>query len=170
MFFGHIGVGLAAKPMAPKAPLGALLFSTTALDTLWVYDNQFQMIEMMRYGFPMASISGPLVGLGHIALVALAQQRGWFSGLQARLRAAGRMAFTNYIAHTLIFTTVFFGFGLKLFGAFGRLPLLIMVFAVWILQLWWSPWWLARYRFGPLEWLWRSLTYRRRQPFRQQEG
>ena len=39
---------------------------------------------------------------------------------------------------------------------------------VWLLQLWWSPWWLARYRFGPLEWLWRSLTYRRRQPFRRE--
>jgi uncharacterized protein len=137
-----------------------------ALFTLWFYDTRFEFIPMMRFGFPMESISGPLVALGHIALLGLAHKRRWFAGFQPRLRAAGRMAFTNYLTQTFIFSTVFFGFGLGLFGAFGRLPLLGLVVAVWILQLWWSLWWLERFRFGPMEWVWRSLTYRSRQPFR----
>ena len=104
------------------------------------------------------------VFLGYLALVMLAVQSGWLPGLQRRLQAAGRMAFTNYISQSVICTLIFYGHGLGLFERVDRLGQLGIVVAIWILQLLWSPWWLARFRFGPLEWLWRSLTYMKFQP------
>jgi len=83
-----------------------------------------------------------------------------------RLAAAGRMAFSNYIAQSLICTTLFYGYGFGLFGRLDYAEQLLVVAAVWAAQLAWSPWWLARFHFGPAEWAWRSLTYWRRQPFR----
>ncbi|MBT5738021.1 MAG: DUF418 domain-containing protein, partial [Planctomycetes bacterium] len=77
--------------------------------------------------------------------------------LQQRLGAVGRMAFSNYILHTLIGVLIFRVLGY--FGTFERWQQLVLVIAIWSFQLW-----LARYRFGPLEWLWRSLTYRKMQP------
>ena len=93
-------------------------------------------------------------------------QKGALAGLQRRLAAVGRMALSNYIAQSLLTTFVFHGWGLGLFGHLQRGEQMLIVVAVWLLQLTWSPWWLARFRFGPLEWLWRCLTYWRLQPFR----
>lgn len=80
--------------------------------------------------------------------------------------AAGRMAFSNYIGQSLIGSFVFYGTGLGYYGEIGRAGQILIVAAVWVLQLAVSSVWLRRFRFGPLEWLWRSLTYGRRQPFR----
>ena len=74
------------------------------------------------------------------------------------------MAFTCYILETLICTTIFYGHGFGLFGSVGRVGQLIVVAAVWAALLLFAPWWLERYRFGPLEWLWRILTYGRIEP------
>lgn len=104
------------------------------------------------------------VFLGYVGLVMLAVRSGWLPGLQRRLQAAGRMAFTNYISQSVICTLIFYGHGLGLFERVDRLGQLGIVVAIWVLQLIWSPWWLARFRFGPLEWLWRSLTYMKFQP------
>ena len=104
------------------------------------------------------------VFLGYLALVMLAVQRGWLPGLQRRLQAAGRMAFTNYISQSVICTLIFYGHGLGLLEQVDRLSQVAIVATIWVLQLIWSPWWLARFRFGPLEWLWRSLTYMKLQP------
>jgi len=86
--------------------------------------------------------------------------------LIASLAAVGRMALSNYIGHTIICSFVFFGFGLGLFAALERFELYYVVFSIWIFQLIASPVWLRYFRFGPYEWLWRSLTYWRRQPMR----
>jgi len=138
-----------------------------ALYGLWFFDTHTEsFVPIMTIGIPIVDISGPLVALGHIALLNLVWRRGWRGDFATRLRAAGRMAFTNYIAQTLICTTLFHGWGFGLWGALNRLELLGVVVAIWALQLWWSPVWLSRYRFGPLEWVWRSLTYRSRQPMR----
>lgn len=99
------------------------------------------------------------MAFGYVGLVMLAVRRGWFSALQMRLAAAGRMAFTNYIAQTLICTTIFYGHGFGLFGRVDRWQQAIVVIAVWGLQLWWSPLLMRRFRYGPLEWCWRALTY-----------
>ncbi len=99
------------------------------------------------------------MAFGYVGIVMLAVRREWFSALQMRLAAAGRMAFTDYIAQTLICTTIFYGHGFGLFGRVDRWQQAIVVIAVWGLQLWWSPLLMRRFRYGPLEWSWRALTY-----------
>lgn len=76
-----------------------------------------------------------------------------------RFLAAGRMAFTNYIAMSLVMAIIFQGWGLGLFGACDRGQLFGFVLLGWALMLGWSKPWLDRFRYGPLEWLWRCLTY-----------
>ena len=88
--------------------------------------------------------------------------------LRNSLAAVGRMALTNYIMHSVICAFIFTGIGLSWFGKLQRHELYYVVLGIWIFQLVASPIWLKYYRFGPLEWLWRSLTYKKRQPFRRQ--
>jgi uncharacterized protein len=107
-----------------------------------------------------------LVSLGWVALVMLACKHGVARGLTARLGAAGRMAFSNYLAQSIICTTIFYGRGLGLFGSAERVTQALIVIGIWAAQLAVSPWWLSRFRFGPCEWAWRSLTYGKRQPMR----
>lgn len=102
------------------------------------------------------------MALGYLGLVMLAVRRRFLPALQARLAAVGRMAFTNYLLQTVICTAIFYGHGLGLFGSAERYQQLLIVFAVWGFQLWVSPIWLRRHSHGPLEWLWRTLTYGRR--------
>ena len=83
------------------------------------------------------------------------------------LTAAGRMALSNYIGQTIIANLIFSGVGLGLYGAVDRAQMYSIMIFVWIAQLAFSMWWLSRYRFGPLEWVWRSLTYGNRQNLRQ---
>jgi uncharacterized protein len=106
-----------------------------------------------------------LVSLGWVSVVMLACQVN-LTTLTRPLAAVGRMAFTNYIMQTVICTTIFYGHGLGLFGQVERAPQLGIVVAVWAMQLIVSPIWLRHFTFGPLEWLWRSLIYLERQPFR----
>jgi uncharacterized protein len=104
--------------------------------------------------------------LGHVALIMLFIKSGVLRFLQDALAAVGRMAFTNYIMHTLICNFIFLGYGLALYGRLQRYELYFIVFGIWIVQLIISPIWLKYFRYGPLEWAWRSLTYWERQPFR----
>ena len=76
------------------------------------------------------------------------------------------MAFSNYLATSLVMTAIFSGWGLGLFGQFGSFGRMAFVVLGWTLMLGWSKPWLDRYRQGPLEWLWRSLTERRWLPMR----
>ena len=102
-----------------------------------------------------------LISFGYVACIMLWVQSNWGIGIRRRLAAVGRMTLTNYILQSLLATTVFYGFGLGLFGFVSRVGQLAVVGGIWALQLTYSPWWLHRYRYGPLEWLWRSLTYRK---------
>ena len=106
------------------------------------------------------------ITLGHVGLVMLICRNGWLSWLTARLAAVGQMALTNYLSHSIICAFVFLGIGFSLFGELQRYQLYYVVFGIWIFQLVASPIWLRHYRFGPVEWLWRSLTYREKQPMR----
>ena len=102
------------------------------------------------------------MAVGYLGLVMLLCKSGLWAALQRRLAAVGRMALTNYLSHSLICLFLFTGAGLGLVGVFERWELYFVVFAIWAFQLWFSPWWLARHRFGPVEWLWRTLTYGKR--------
>lgn len=104
--------------------------------------------------------------LGHVALFMLVWKSGWCASAMQRLAAVGRMAFTNYLMQSVIGLLLFTGVGFGLFGQLARHELYYVVAAIWLLQLLWSPWWLARHHYGPFEWLWRALTYRQRPPWR----
>lgn len=97
----------------------------------------------------------------YLALVALVCRRAWLPNARQALAAVGRTAFSNYIAQSLICTTLFYGHGLGWYGSVDRAPQLLIVTLVWALQLTVSPLWLRRFPYGPLEWLWRRLTYGR---------
>ncbi len=94
------------------------------------------------------------------ALLALwgAGKKGW---LGERVVATGRMAFSNYLGTSFVLLFVFSPWALDLFGVLNRPQLYLVVLAVWVLMLLWSKPWLERFRYGPLEWLWRCLTYGR---------
>ncbi len=105
-----------------------------------------------------------LMGTAYIGILMLFCQRVGGGWLKQSLRAVGQMAFTNYLMHTLICITIFYGPGLGMFAQVNRVGQIGIVLGVWALQLVYSPIWLRHYRFGPFEWLWRSLTYWRPQP------
>jgi uncharacterized protein len=103
---------------------------------------------------------------GHLGVLLWYFQRPGGAWLKARLAAVGRMALSNYLGQSLVCGLVFYSVGLGLYGRYTGWHLYVVVALVWALLLAWSPWCLARYRFGPAEWAWRSLTYGRVQPFR----
>lgn len=103
------------------------------------------------------------------ALIALAQL-SIARRLLSALAPMGRMAFTNYVMQSIIFVFVFFGYGLGQFGRMGATLALAIGVLVYIAQLVLSDWWLRRYHFGPIEWLWRSLMYGAAQPMRKADA
>ena len=112
-------------------------------------------------GTHLASV---VLALGYAAaILALVQ----FSATARLLRVfgpIGRMAFTNYVMQSVIFCLIFFGYGLGQFGRLGAAHALALGVAVYVAQMLFSAWWLARLRFGPLEWLWRTFMYGKVQP------
>jgi uncharacterized protein len=142
-----------------------------------------------RTGIPQSrprrllSIGAPCIGLGAALILAGAEALGTIllalgygaviigiahleSGKKLLGWAAplGRMAFTNYLMQSLIFGWIFYGYGLGLFGRLGVTSALAIGVAVYIGQVFFSAWWLRRYRYGPVEWLWRTLMYGVPQP------
>lgn len=101
---------------------------------------------------------------GYAAAILLLARCG--GGIVARCAAVGRMALSNYLATTIVMCFVFHGWGLGQFGIWSRATLYLPVLAMCGPMLLWSPWWLARFRFGPFEWLWRSLARWQVQPIR----
>ena len=99
--------------------------------------------------------AGAIIGLANLA--SGKTLLGWAVPL-------GRMAFTNYLMQSLIFSSIFYGYGLGLFGRLGGASTLAVGIAVYVAQVLFSKWWLGRYRYGPLEWLWRTLMYGAAQP------
>lgn len=132
-------------------------------ETMTYHAGQFSVLKYYEVG--LTYDLGRLATMtGHIGLIMLFCRSGVLAGFRRALGAVGRMALTNYLSQTLITTTIFVLF--RQFGQWERHQLYFLVFGIWAFQLLLSPWWLARFYFGPMEWLWRSLTYWRRQPFR----
>lgn len=115
---------------------------------------------------PTYDLGRLLLALGYIGLIMLICRAGVLGWLRWAMAQVGRMALSNYLLQSVICNLVFLGFGLGLAGELARHQIYYVVFGVWAFELLLSIWWLGRYRFGPAEWLWRSLTYGRRQPLR----
>ncbi len=110
--------------------------------------------------------ASPIMALGYVSLIMLICRAGMMTWLTHRLAAVGQMALTTYITQSLICSLLFYGHGFGLVGRVDRVGQLGIVAVVWAVQLFLSPIWLRRFRFGPMEWIWRSLSYGVRQPMR----
>lgn len=142
-----------------------LAASLAALAWLWPRSFPPQATSAaLLYGLAVPHL---LMAAGYAAMLVLAAPRLARTGIGRRLAAAGRTAFSNYIGTSILMTALFYGWGLGLIGSIDRVQQLGFVALAWVLMLIWSPLWLAHFRQGPLEWLWRSLTERRILAFRQ---
>lgn len=113
---------------------------------------------------------GFIITLGYAAMLILATRLG-LRALTGVFAPVGRMAFSNYLSQSLIMASLFYmPWGPQLYGQWGPGMLWAAVGGIWLLQLVWSPLWLSRFHMGPLEWLWRCLTYGRRVPLRKSQG
>ena len=147
MLVGGYGIGLAVN----------------IAETRWIIDHQYSALA-----FAQANISYDLgrlaMTVGHLGALLLFVRSGTLGWLRRAFAAVGQMAVTNYLTHSLVCGFIFVGLGY--YGQLERYQLYFVVFAIWAAQLVASPIWLRHYRFGPVEWLWRYLTYLKRPPLR----
>ena len=115
-----------------------------------------------------AQVANLLMMLGYLSVIVLAMQRPSWANRLRLLAPAGRMALTNYLMQSVVCTLVFYGYGLGFFEQLPRAWQPLFVLALFALQVVFSHWWLARYRLGPMEWLWRWMTYGSRPAMRLQ--
>jgi uncharacterized protein len=137
-------------------PLGWVI---EAILTLSRSFSSRESIISMVVVMPLQQVVIPLISLGYASAIILAIRYDRVQAITGRLANVGRMALSNYLAQSVICTFLFYSFGLGLFGSMPRVWLVVVVLSVWAVELWWSPRWLAKHPFGPVEWLWRSLTY-----------
>jgi len=140
------------------------------LGLAWVGINA---VELVNFNMPDRSVpdlwnyyGAVFASVGYAAAFIYLIKKGLLGGLRRRLAAVGQMAFSNYLMQSIVTSILFLGWGFNLAGRFDYAAQLLIVLAIWLVQLIISPIWLQHFRFGPAEWLWRSLTYWKRQPMR----
>ena len=136
------------------------------MEVVTFIDGGFQTFMNVSPVRPTYDLGRLMMAMGYIGLVMTFCKLGWLLVLQRALAAVGQMALTNYLSHSIICNVIFMGFGFGLVGELRRFELYYVVFSIWAFQLVMSPIWLRYFRFGPVEWLWRSMTYQQWQPFR----
>jgi uncharacterized protein len=144
-------------------PIGYLYFKGIEwwIGDIGRYFDMYRSPHENLYDFKRVFLS-----LGHASLLMLVYRSGLLNWLMRALANVGQMAFTNYLSQSIICSFIFFGYG---FGHYDKLrfhQIYYVVFAIWIFQLIFSSIWLNYFRFGPFEWLWRSLTYWKKQPMK----
>ena len=166
MAFFKLGILDASWPRSWYVWLATLGFSVGLVTNLWelrvAFAGQLDTLSTFPFLSPTYHVGRVGMALGYLGTVMVVCQSGALPRVRRALAAVGRMALTNYLMHSLICLVVFTGFGFALVGTLDRWQLYPIVVAIWVFQLWFSQWWLVRYRFGPGEWLWRALTYGRR--------
>ena len=151
-------VALVATPVG----LGLAFIGALELDRVAYAMPIRALVDLWNYaGAVFASI-------GYAATLIWIVKREAMAGLRRRLAAVGQMALSNYLFHSITASVVFLGWGFGLAGRFDYAAQLLIVVAIWMVQLIISPIWLQSFRYGPAEWLWRTLTYGRAQPMRQE--
>lgn len=148
-------------------PLGVLLSVVYASSGA---DLTTSALKGVNFNFGVAYIANflgaPLMMLANVSMIVLLSQTTWGARLLAPLADMGRMALSNYIMHSLVMTSIFYGYGFGLFGSVGNFGQSLMAIGLFLVQILLSRLWLSQFNFGPLEWLWRSLTYGKLQPMR----
>lgn len=146
-------------------PIG-ILINYYELDILTAGEYSYLAFTQSKVTYSLGRL---FVLMGHIGVIMIFCKSHILSWLRISLASVGRMALTNYVMHSVICMFLFYDFGLGLFGQLQRYELYYVVAAIWIFQLLYSPIWLYYFRFGPLEWLWRSLTYRKWQSMKKHQ-
>lgn len=143
-------VTLVAVGLTASAVVGAMVVAQLLLGLPKPLSMIFQAVQW---------ITAPLTTLAYVGLMVFAaRSRGVWSAIPRVLAPVGQMAFTNYLAQSLIMTSLFYGGrGLALHGKVDRPVLALLTVATWIVQILWSRWWMDRFEMGPLEWVWRRL-------------
>jgi len=126
--------------------------------------NNFDYIKNVKFEF--YEISRVFRSVGFFGLIMLLYKSGWFKWLFNLMRPVGQMAFTNYLMQSILCGIFFYGIGFGYFGQLERYQIYFVVAGIWIIEIVWSHIWLHYFLFGPFEWLWRSLTYWKKQPFK----
>ena len=144
-------IGLPLSYYEHNSMVGVRFDSTLLFDRFYVHPYQVRRTAL---------------ALGHLSIIMLLYKSGLFKWLLNATARVGQMAFTNYLMQSLICVTIFYGFGFALFGKLQRYETYYVVFAVWAFQIVFSTVWLRYFLFGPFEWVWRSLTYWKKQPMR----
>jgi uncharacterized protein len=155
--------------------LGALVWRTGVLQHLGLYKREFASgaLAGIAVGAALtvvadagARLAPVILALAYGAAIVAVVQFPATCGVLSIFGPVGRMAFTNYVMQSLIFGYIFFGYGLGQFGQLGAAHVLLIGIAVYVAQTLLSALWLEHFRFGPLEWLWRTLTYGKVQQIR----
>jgi uncharacterized protein len=153
----------ATRPIGWYARLAAAGFGVGLLTNLWelrlAAAADFDALATMTFMVPTYQFGRLGMALGYLGLVMIVCRIGLLPATRRALAAVGRMALTNYLMHSAICLVLFTGLGFGLVGVLERWQLYPVALAIWAFQLWFSVWWLDRYRYGPAEWLWRALTY-----------
>lgn len=126
--------------------------------------NRFDYTKAISFEY--YEISRTIRALGIFGAIMLLYKSGWFNWLFWLMRPVGQMAFTNYLMQSLICAIYFYGVGFGNYGYLQRYQIYFVVGTIWAVEILWSHVWLRYFRFGPLEWVWRSLTYWKRQPMK----
>lgn len=163
--------GVFREPERYRAVLRAIFFgagaigaTTTALHVISQSSGRRFAISSLITDFD----SNIPLALAYAAGVLLWMRSARSEGFTAAVAAAGQMALTNYLTQSIVLGVIFYSYGFGLFGRLGPAVAIWIGIALFAAQLAFSRRWLRRYRFGPFEWLWRSLTYGRRQPMRRE--
>jgi uncharacterized protein len=135
-----------------------------AIGAWLLWSSGFAVPMLVAVTFFGTTLFRPLLVVAIAALIILLTRRS--GPLVDRIAAAGRAAFTNYLGTSILMTGLFYGWGFGLYGSLSRAELWLVVLAMWAIMLIWSKPWLDRFRYGPFEWLWRSLSRWRIQPLR----
>jgi len=141
-----------------------------ALSTWEAWRHGFESLALLRWLLWPYDWQRLAVALAHAAVVLMVVKAGALRWITKPLAAVGQTALSNYLGTSLMCTLIFNGYGLGLFGRLQFYQLFYVVAAVWLINLIASPLWLKYFRFGPLEWMWRSLTYWKLQPMRRSDA
>ncbi|MDQ2076742.1 DUF418 domain-containing protein [Marinimicrobium sp. ABcell2] len=168
MVLMRTGLLLPPRRFSNTALLGVFLVGAliTGAGIVGSLRNEFAQDYLLGSYFQAHYWGSIFMALGYAGAVLLWSQTSVLLGLRSRLEAVGRTAFSCYLLQTVICTSVFYGHGLGLYGSLNRLELVAVALSVWVFLLWLAPWWLSRFQYGPLEWVWRGFTYRRWPPLR----
>jgi uncharacterized protein len=144
--------------------IGLLL---SRLHVLASENNHFNTYEVLKNKrFELYELQRSIRSIGVFGLIMLVYKSGFLKQFFKWMQPVGQMAFTNYLSQSAMCGLFFYGRGFAMFGKLQRYEIYYVVLVVWLIQIAWSNVWLRYFRFGPLEWLWRSLTYWRLQPFK----